>query len=357
MRRPLLSIDARLLFSSGIGTYLQNLLKRIRFEELGLKVRIYVHTEGAAVWMRQYQPDAEVRYCPHWVFGFKEQLFWAKELRGGAFWCPQFNVPWVGIEKLIVTVHDAFPFTSMADWFYRFYARLAYARIRKKADAVLTVSEFSKSELLLQAKIPESSIHVVPNGVDPHWFTSAPAERPYPFDYFVFISSFYRQKNTTRFLRAYEKSKLPQRLVCVGPYKYLEKKEPAAWRLLKKLSNRLSLIERGSDAELRALVKHSKGLIFPSLYEGFGFPPLEAMAARVPVLVSQTAAMPEVCGESALYCDPYSVENIAEGLCSLAALTGEELERRLQLGSEHASQFNWDIAAQKTLQVFRDVLA
>jgi len=324
---------------------------------LGLDVEIYVHDEYAARWICQYQPNAVLKICTSRVYEYKEQLFWLKNLRGGLFWTPNFNIPWSGYEKLVVTVHDCFSLTPLEDTFRRMYARMMYGRLRQNADAIITVSDFSRRELQSQAKVLDCPVYTISNGVDPYWFSSIRPPKPYAFQYFVFIGNGSPHKNLARLLQAFNKVRPEQKLVCVGVFKDSRQRYTKVARLLRKMSDRVIITDRVSHEELRTIVKNSDGLILPSLYEGFGLPAVEAMAAKVPVLVSDTSALPEVCGKSAFYCDPYTTEGIAEGLESLIALKGEELERRVEEGSEHARQFNWDKAAQATLEVFKSVLA
>ena len=358
MKNNLLSIDARMLFAGGIGTYLQNLLKRLRFESLGLRVEIYVRTDAEEAWMRQYQPDATVKRCPHWIYGFKEQFFWAQHIKGGLFWAPHYNIPWTGYEKLIVTLHDAaLPLTIHTPLIYNMYARVMYWRIRQKADAILTVSEFSRHMSQEKGGIVGIPMTVTLLGVDPTWFTTQPLPRPYPFRYLVYVGNLKPHKNLTRLLQAFEKLTTNHKLVCVGPFKKLKSRDNRAFELMRRMSDRVIFTDEITGEPLRAIVKNSDGLILPSTYEGFGLPPLEAMAARVPVLASWALPMPEVCGKAPLYCDPYSVESIADGLQKLIDLKGPEREARIAEGYEHASKFNWDSTAAQTMEVFRKTLA
>lgn len=357
MKAQVLTIDARMLMAGGIGTYLQNLLKRLRFEELGLKVVVYVHNDAQAAWMRQYQPEADIRHCPHWIYGFAEQFFWAKHLRGGAFWAPHYNIPWVGYDKLIVTLHDAaLPLTPHTPLIYNIYSRVMYWRIRQKANAILTVSEFSRHASQEKGGILGIPMTVTLLGVDPTWFTSTKPASPYPFRYLVYVGNLKPHKNLTRLLQAFQKVDTDLKLVCVGPFRKLKSRDNRAHQLMRQMSDRVIFTDELTGEPLRAVVKNAEGLVLPSTYEGFGLPPLEAMASRVPVLASWALPMPEVCGKSPIYCDPYSVDSIAEGLRELINLKGEERQRRVDEGYEHASQFNWDKTAAQTMEVFRKTL-
>ena len=94
----------------------------------------------------------------------------------------------------------------------------------------------------------------------------------------------------------------------------------------------------------------------PSLYEGFGFPPIESMAAGVPALVSRAGSLPEVCGDAALYCDPYSIDDIAEKL--VAIVSDDALRERLvRLGRERARRYSWERCAERTAEMIRSILS
>jgi glycosyltransferase involved in cell wall biosynthesis len=346
-----------MLFSGGIGTYLKNLLKRIRFQELGCEVEIYIRTEKEAAWLRQYQPESKVKFCPHWIYGFKEQFFWRENIKGGAFWAPHYNIPWDGYEKLIVTLHDAaLPLTPHVPLIYNLYARVMYARIQKKANALIAVSEFARHMTQERGRIFGIPIYVTPLGVDPTWFTSQMGERVYRFPYIIYIGNLKKHKNLIRLLKAFEQVDPEYKLVCVGAFKNLKSRDESARREMRKMADRVVFADEVIGEPLRQLVKHSSGLVLPSTYEGFGLPPLEAMAARVPALVSWAEPMPEVCGEAALYCDPYSVKSIAEGLQKLISLKGEERESLIEKGVEHAAKYNWDKTAAQTFDVFKRTL-
>lgn len=357
MKNNLLSIDARMLFAGGIGTYIQNLLKRLKFEELGLRVEIYVRTDAEEAWVREHQPQATIKRCPYWIYGFKEQFFWLKNIKGGAFWAPHYNIPWGGYEKLIVTLHDALPLTNLLPWYHRAYAKVVYWRLRKKVDAILTVSNFSCVALSDLAGIKKIPMTVTYHGVDEAWFAPKLTEPPYDFPYLVYVGNLKPHKNLVRLLQAFQRVSSSVRLVCVGPFKNLKARDERALRMLRQTAGRVIATDYVAAKDLLSIVKNSMGLVLPSTYEGFGLPPLEAMAARVPVLVSNTSAMPEVCGSPAIYCDPYSVESIAEGLNKLIDLKGPEREHRINEGYENAKKFTWEKTAAQTSEVFRKTLA
>ena len=111
-----------------------------------------------------------------------------------------------------------------------------------------------------------------------------------------------------------------------------------------------------SDDKLQSYYSHADLFVFPSLYEGFGFPPLEALASRTPVVASNTASIPEVCGDAAIYFDPYIIEDIANKIEQL--LANKNLQEKMRVkGIERAKQFSWDKAAKKICKVIEKLLS
>jgi glycosyltransferase involved in cell wall biosynthesis len=356
VKNKILSIDARMLFSGGVGTYLQNLLKRMPLQELGLKVKIYYRTDKESAWLKQHQPAAILKHCPHWIYGIKEQLFWLKNIKGGAFWSPHFNIPFWGPEKRLVTIHDgAFHLGSGVPPLLHLYGRVVYWFIRQRADAIITVSEFAKKRITTRAGIAEERIRAINLGVDEEWFAPAKAERPYAFPYFIYVGNIKPHKNLPRLLKAFEKSGVEQKLVCVGAFKNSKFRDEIAKEEIQRLQGkgRVIFTEEIFGEPLQNLVKHADGLLMPSLEESFGLPLLEAMAAGVPVLASNIESVTDLHEGKLLLCDPYKIDDIARELRELAELNGEARGKIVREGREHARQFDWDKTAQATFNVMK----
>jgi glycosyltransferase involved in cell wall biosynthesis len=107
--------------------------------------------------------------------------------------------------------------------------------------------------------------------------------------------------------------------------------------------------------ELLSLVGHADALIMPSLYEGFGFPPLEGMATGIPVAVSRAGSLPEVCGEAALYFDPLSIEDMAKSMLELAS-NSALCERLVRAGKEQSARYKWELCSRRTAEALRTCL-
>lgn len=346
-----------MLFAGGIGTYEQNLLKRMDFGPLGLPVHIYYRTDAEADWLREHQPAATLHPCPSWIYRPEEQIFWLRNLKGGLFWAPNYNIPFWGYEKLVVTLHDAcLCMTKYVSWILNAYSRIMYAAIRQNADMAIAVSEFGRRMSQEMGHILNVPIHVTNLGVDPNWFTAASAERPYPFDYFVYVGNIKPHKNLSRLLLAYQKVRPKQKLICVGSFRNLKLRDNEALRLMKSMGDSVVFTDELQGEPLRAIVKHSDGLILPSFYETFPLCPVEAMAAGIPVLSSRIPSMTELHGDIPIYCDPNSIDDIAEGIKKLDNLRGIDRKERTDKGIDHAAQFNWDKTASETLMVLKQTL-
>ena len=223
----------------------------------------------------------------------------------------------------------------------------------KRADHLLTVSEFSKSEMVSYLKLDPSRITVVPNGVDfSRFHTGYSVERIQEVskklgldgDYFLYLGTLEPRKNIPRLIEAYallqkKLGKVPL-LVLAGRKGWLYE---SIFERVKELGLEKDVIFAGyvSNEDTPPLMAGAKAFVFPSLYEGFGMPPLEAMACGTPVIVANTASLPEVVGDSGLYVDPFDIESMVEAMERI--VLDAELCKRLSLsGIEHASQFTWD---------------
>lgn len=268
--------------------------------------------------------------------------------------------------KKVVTVHDmvykAFPETVRGRT--RLMLETGLKKSMKRADIIVTDSEFSRNEIIKYFPEHSGKIRVVPCGVDCRRFR--PCENPETIEkvkksleiegnYFLYVGTIEPRKNLVRMIKAYKvftkHVKNPPKLVLAGAKGWLC---DDIYALVRKLGidNQVIFTKYVPSENMPILIGGAIAFVFPSLYEGFGMPPLEAMACGVPVLTSGEASLPEVVGDCAVICDAYSVKSIAKGLYRLYKNPDlrKELSRR---GHERAGLFTWENSAKKLHAIYR----
>ena len=278
-------------------------------------------------------------------------------LRGLApklFFSPGYNSPvwWPG--SFIFTLHDLHhlrvPEDSSA--LKRSYYQHVIKPACHKSAAVLTVSEYSRHEIAEWAKVDERKIVNVGNGVGaPFGPTGHRLEPGYP--YLLYVGSRKPHKNLPRLLHAYSLSGVRNdvRLVLSGP----ADKEILAHVERLGLLRDVVFTELTSNEALAEAYRGAMGFLFPSLYEGFGLPPLEALACGVPVLTSDVCSLPQVVGDAAILVNPEDTEQIAEGIRRMVCDSALRMQLR-EKGLRRSRLFSWHDTAQKTSEIIRAAL-
>ena len=277
-----------------------------------------------------------------------------KKLRAGLLWSP-CNIGPLFSENHVITMHDAATFAG-PEWFsisFRMYYRLIFPLMGRGARRVITPSLFSKEAIVRYGIAEADKVRVIPGGVSPKFIHTN--LRIFDFPYILTLGSRDPRKNTARLIESW--SRLPanvkknRRLVIVGREIHSFSDEGCG-----KIPDDARFAGYIDDNDLPALYSGADAFVFPSLYEGFGLPPLEAMACGCPVIVSKTASLPEVCGDAAYYIDPYSIESITEGMRKV--LTDDTLSQCLhRKGLERAKLFSWGKSAEEHIRVFKELTA
>ena len=260
--------------------------------------------------------------------------------------------------RQVVTIHDVIPLLFRT-WHRKqyFYFRHLLPFALRRAQAVVTPSRHTKGLIEQVYRIPHEKIRVIYNGVHLAGVTEPGGTVPVqPF--ILYAGRLVRMKNIDGVLRAFSlvQQIIPHTLVIVGHGREGMSRMFTSAKLEEYgiARDRVVLLGHVSFEEIAALLRRADALVFPSFYEGFGLPPLEAMKAGCPVVVSQVGSLPEVCGDAALYVDPYDTEGIAQGI--FAVLSNERLRRQLiQRGLERAASFTWKRATRSLLEVIAEV--
>ncbi|WP_029522920.1 glycosyltransferase family 1 protein [Persephonella sp. KM09-Lau-8] len=347
-------IDARMINASGIGRYIRNILPFL-LKEFNLKLL------GNEQELKKYFPinSNQIINVNSKIYSIQEQFEIARKIpQCDIFWSPHYNIPILPIKakKRMVTIHDVYhlAFKKSLSLPQKIYASIMIKQTVKRSDIILTVSEFSKSEI--KKYVPTNKdIKVIYNGIDLSFF-----DKPVPLkekgNYILYVGNIKPHKNLVKALKAFSKLKIPEiKFKIVGEKDNFITIDKEVKKIAQKLGNRVEFTGYVSDDELKELYRKAKLFLFPSLYEGFGLPPLEAMASGTPVIVSNVASLPEVCGDAAFYINPYDINDIARGIETV--LKDEDLQRQLiQKGLERVKLFSWEKSAQKLIEIIEGEL-
>jgi alpha-1,3-rhamnosyl/mannosyltransferase len=249
--------------------------------------------------------------------------------------CTTFRGPVGSRVPTVVTVHDlailrapeAFP-----RW-HRLYGKAGLTRVLRAADAIVAVSEFTRSEVVELAGLPAERIRVVPNGVDAVFTPDGPRADG---DYVLAVATLEPRKNLARAVDAAREAGVALRVVGARGWGGIDVE---GW------------VGEIPDADLAALYRGARCVVYPSLYEGFGLPVLEAMASGTPVVTAHGTAMEEVAGGAAVLVDPLSVSAIAAGIDE-ASSRREEL---VPAGLTRARSYTWERAADAVVELWREL--
>lgn len=260
--------------------------------------------------------------------------------------CPNANAPPITWNdyKTVVMIHHIGAEHGHST-LQRFYRKSTIPFGVRNADAVVTVSEFSKNKIVKNLPIRHNDVHVIHNGID-ELFLEENAGEPIevPDKYILFVGSADERKNLSGLIQAYEQLDTDCEIVVVGPSETVAFGQEGV--------DREDIVNLGyiSREELRYVYENATLFAYPSLYEGFGLPPLEAAACGTPVVTSNVTAIPEVMGEAAEFVDPYDADSIKRGLEIIH--DSDRLEELSQKGRDRSKQFTWNKATNQLLGVF-----
>jgi glycosyltransferase involved in cell wall biosynthesis len=358
-----IGIDVRMISHSGIGIRIQNLLKYLPKNSPKFKFFLFGDNEVLKTFP-QAQDYPIIQYNPD-IYSMQEFLGHPQMQTMDILDIPHFNFPLKYYRKCIVTVHDLTPYV-MREFFpalsKRIYLQVIF-RLLKKVRKVVTVSENTKLDLIKEFRFSPERIKVIYNGLNREIFylrteTEVQAfKKKYnlPNSFYLAVGIGKEHKNYGFVIRAmnklWQKGEFDSYLAIAGTGGSLPDflEAPA-----KEAGDKIVLIPQLDYEELPLLYQSAKALIFPSLYEGFGFPLIEAQAMGCPVLSSNTSVMPEILGNSALFFDPRKQESFLLAFNTL--LTNESMSQTLvETGLRNIDRFRWDTAVGKLLEIYERI--
>ena len=364
------AIDARKLHDFGIGTYIRNLLRQLARID---RQTDYVLLSGAQDMdvASQLGPNFRAVLEPSPNYSLREQLHvpWVlRRERPDVFHAPHYVLPPAVLCRSVVTIHDCihlmFPQYLPNKMAYA-YARASMWAAVKRSDRILTVSEASKRDILHFFNVAPEKIVVVYNAIDDHFWLTPPDEEVarvrerYQLDhqFVLYVGNIKPHKNLVRLIESFAELRRTGfeelKLLIIGDE---ISKLPSLRRAVHghKLHKHVRFLGYVSDDTLRVLYRLAALFAFPSLYEGFGLPPLEAMASGTPVVASHQSSLPEVTGDAAVLVDPYDVASIVDGMRRVLSdpTLAADLRRR---GPERAREFSWSRSVAQTRTVYEQV--
>lgn len=328
-------IDARMINNSGIGTYIKALLNNLDCKNFEIFLIVNSQDLKSFEEFNNYKKFKLIIVNAK-IYSIKEQIVLPFKIPScDLFFSPHYNVPLFPIraKKRLLTIHDVYhlAFFEKLKFLEKIYAKFMINKAIQISDRAITVSKFSKSEIIKYTKVDSTKIEVIYNGVDLKIFKKCNDQQKISQlkdrlkiygKYFLFIGNLKPHKNLVNIIKAFEnfyKKNKDYKLVIIGKCQNLLNAIDINEILegKKELKEAIVVIDYVSNEDLSKIYQLAQGLIFASLYEGFGYPALEAMSIDCPCIVSNKASLPEICLDAAIYVDPYNASDITNAMTML----------------------------------------
>lgn len=358
-RRIKVAVDARMVENSGIGTLLKNTLPHLRAAS---SLQIHVLGERSKLERHPWFDESAFTPLSSPIYGIMEQFELPLRIPAcDVFWSPHYNVPWGPIKarKRLVTLCDVFhlAFFHTLSLPQKAYAKVAVKAAVSRADRLVTISEFSRREIRERVGVEEGKLEVIPCGCDPAFGEFDEQDIP-ESRFLLFVGNVKPHKNIKGALRAFARiapAHPDLKLVIVGRKEgFITGDSEVAGLVAGGLGARVVFTGHVPDDVLKTYYKRAQALVFPSLYEGFGLPLLEAMAFGIPVVSSDRASLKEVGGDAVLYFDP-------DDTAAMAARLEDVLSGRWRPDPERyrarLRAFDWEAGAGRYLSIIEELAA
>lgn len=377
--RPRIALNAQLLEvsadyrSAGIARYIHNLLRALPATTPGLMLDVFTHesrARGISNTLHLHRTRLPTR--SPLVRVLWEQLIFPILLLGGQYDLVHslaYVSPMLSVTTSVVTVYDL-SFLVFPEYFHtlnRIYLKWGTHASARLARRVIAISESTRHDLVQLLGVPEEKIEVIPPGVESEFFPNGDSSvvdkfrrsKNLPDRMILFVGTREPRKNIPTLIRAFaqvkSRSKLPHKLALVGGQGW---KDESITRALEECGVAGEVVLPGyvPNDELPYWYRAADAFVYPSRYEGFGLPVLEAMASGTPVVTSRLSSLPEAAGDAALLVDPADEEELEDAI--VRVVEDRELANELSAkGTERARQFTWTRAAQATADVYRRALS
>lgn len=366
-----IAIDARKIRDFGIGTYVRNLIRELGRIDQENRYVLLIGPQGQSA-VRRLPDNFQKVVVRSPVYSVRElvELSWQiLRARVDLYHATHYVLPALVPCKAVVTIHDIIHLLYpefLPNRLSFFYAQRMIRRSLHQGERVITVSRNTREDLMSYFRMGGRKIEVVYNGIEDafrqrlssedldRWMKNLGLERPY----FLFVGNPKPHKNLDNVVKAYARAlrlhDFPHPLVCVGDrdgteFKIRQRAEQAG------IGERLLLLGHVAQEALPAVYQGASLFLYPTLYEGFGLPVVEAMASCVPVITSNTSALKEIAAGYAHLVNPLDVEGIAQAIVQCVT-DKEHRESLCKLGQRRSQEFRWTTAAEKTLAIYREVL-
>jgi glycosyltransferase involved in cell wall biosynthesis len=364
------AIDARKLHDFGIGTYIRNLLRHLARLDRETEFVLLCYEPDLGIGA-QLGPNFRTVLEPSANYSIREQIrvpYVLMRERPDVFHSPHYVLPPAVRCRSVVTIHDTIHLTFpqyLPNKLAYAYARASMWSAARRSHRILTVSEASKRDILHFFNVPHEKVVVVYNAIDERFWRDPEAEsvarvreRFQLHQRFVlYVGNIKPHKNLVRLIEAFHAIRRDDledlKLLIIGD-------EISKWPMLRravheyKLHKHVRFLGYLPDDTLAILYRLASVFVFPSLYEGFGLPPLEAMASGTPVVTSNVSSLPEVAGDAAVLVDPYDTDSIVDGVRRVLTdpVLAAEMRRK---GLVRAREFSWERSVAKTWNLYREI--
>ncbi|EIE03337.1 glycosyltransferase family 4 protein [Leptospira licerasiae] len=365
-KRIKIGFDARMIAHSGIGSRIKGLLNWLG--DIASKKGIQIVLLGNPDLIKKnlspkVLSNYEILEYNAGIYSIKE-WFGTPEMKDfDLLDIPHFNVPLKFLERSVVTIHDIIPFRMKqfhSSFLKQVYMKLVFLLISKKAKRIITVSDFTAKDLTEVFSFSPSRMRTIYNGLDQKTFSPKNDPEKKKFlkqyglkpDYLLSVGIGKEHKNLGFVLRSLKKL-------------WSEKKIKADWVLAgsggklpeylaedaKGWEDRIKLVPYLSEQELATLYSSASLLVYPSLYEGFGFPPVEAQSCGCPVYSSNTSVLPEILEDTAFFFDPNDPQSFETGLLKLLD-SPKLLNSKTKAGFKNSKRFDWKRSATEVVEEY-----